>query len=219
MATKQATAPRQSRKPAAKPIGPVLHAPVEAVIAAEENGNSATGAELPAANPGNAAMNFTAQQLAVPEAPAAVVAAPAVVTVDVTSPEFLAALAAALANRVPVVKKDAVAKTPRTKRVEQNGIKRPLSGNGICATMWATFDRITAEQGSPCTIAQAKAAMPNFNVVNMQGEYASWRKFNGIVGRIAAPAAAVAAAVPAVVAQDAAPAETPAPVVAAPAAE
>lgn len=190
-----ATQKSASRKPAAKPIGPVLHAPVDAIIAAQPEG----GAVAPVVpSVGDAAMNFSAQQLTVPEAPAAApvpapeaMPAPAPVgAVDVNSPEFQAALAAALANRAPAASKAKVAATPRAKRVEQNGIKRPLAGPGICATMWATFDSITAQQGTPCTIAQAKVAMPTFNVVNMQGEYASWRKFNGIVGRIVAPVVA-----------------------------
>lgn len=192
-----------SRKPAAKPIA-ALHAPVEAIIAAQPEGGAAAPA-VPSV--GDAAMNFSAQQLTVPEAPVPPVspaepAAPADVpatpaalpaSVDINSPEFQAALAAALANRAPAASKAKVAATPRAKRVEQNGIKRPLAGPGICATMWATFDSITAEQGTPCTIAQAKAKMPDYNVVNMQGEYASWRKFNGIVGRIVAPVVAAPA--------------------------
>lgn len=194
-----ATRNPSARKPAAKPIAAQLHAPVEAIIAAQPD--SAAAPAVPSA--GDAAMNFAAQQLAVPEAPAPAAPAsevPAAQAIDVNSPEFQAALAAALANRVAPAAKAKAPSAPRAKRVEQNGIKRPLAGPGICATMWATFDAITAKQGSPCTIAQAKVAMPDYNVVNMQGEYASWRKFNGITGRVVAPvvaAAPVAAETPA----------------------
>lgn len=169
----------QSTKAAKKAAQAALHAPVAAQ-------QQATPTSV-----GNKAMEFATQQLTAPVAPVQQeIVAP---VADITqTPEFVAALAAALANRVPVATKQKAPTTPRAKRVEQNGIKRPLAGNGICATMWATFDSISAAQKSPCTIAQAKAAMPNYNVVNMQGEYASWRKFNGITGRIVAPVVTVA---------------------------
>ena len=163
----------QSTKAAKKAAQAALHAPVAAQQEATPN------------SVGNKAMEFATQQLTAPVAPVQQeVIAP---VADITqTPEFVAALATALANRVPATKATKAPTTPRAKRLEQNGIKRPLAGNGICATMWATFDSISAAQKSPCTIAQAKAAMPTFNVVNMQGEYASWRKFNGITGRIVA---------------------------------
>jgi hypothetical protein len=132
----------------------------------------------PKASAGNSAMEFAVQQLTTP--------------VAATLQNPLAALVAqaqALAEPKPT-------KAARVTRIEQNGIKRPLATGGICDQMWAAMERITAEQGTPCTIAQAKAALPHFNQTNLLGEYASWRKFNGITGRLpTAPKAPKAAQV------------------------
>jgi hypothetical protein len=122
-----ATAPK-SRRNAAKPIDAVLHAPIAAV----------EGSALPK-HVGDAAMDFATQQLSAPVAPTVPAGA-----VDINSPEFTAALAIALANRVQAPKKVKEAKAPRVKRLEQNGVKRPLAGNGICAQMWAKMDEISA---------------------------------------------------------------------------
>lgn len=222
MASTNANKQTKAEKAAAKLAQANLHAPAAATEAAAPtpaptDAPTLAPTEAPAAAPsqGDAAMNFSAQQLAVPEAPAAAPSAAAIAAVDVNSPEFKAALAQALANRVPVTKKSAEPKAPRAKRVEQNGVKRPLPGTGICAQMWAKMDEITATQMSPCTIAQVRAALPHFNQVNLQGEYASWRKFNGITGRIVAPVqvtvdpVAIAAQTVANAAAETAPTEAP----------
>lgn len=127
---------------------------------------------------GNNAMEFAVQQLTTPVAAA------------LQNPmAALVAQAQALAEPKPT-------KAARVTRIEQNGIKRPLATGGICDQMWTAMERITAEQGTPCTIAQAKEACAHFNQTNLMGEYASWRKFNGITGRLpTAPKAPKAAQV------------------------
>jgi hypothetical protein len=132
----------------------------------------------PKASTGNSAMEFAVQQLTTP------------VAATLQNPmAALVAQAQALAEPKP-------AKPARVTRLEQNGVKRPLATGGICDQMWSAMERITAEQGTPCTIAQAKAACTQFNQTNLMGEYASWRKFNGITGRLpTAPKAPKAAQV------------------------
>lgn len=139
--------------------------------------------DAPAAVIGNKVMDFAATQLTAPEA--APEAAP-VLYGSLTKEE---ALAKALANFVPVIPKAKIPKAPRVLRIEQNGVKRPNPGTGICAQMWSMMDELSIQQGSPVSNKQIKEALPHFNQVNLQGEYASWKKFNGLSGRIADPVA------------------------------
>lgn len=160
-APKKPAAPRAPRKSSAKKVD--LTRPVKVLKLVD--GDAAADAAL-LANPGTSAMEFAIQQLTTP------------VAATLQNPmAALVAQAQALAEPKP-------AKSARVTRIEQNGIKRPLATGGICDQMWTAMERITAEQGSPCTIAQAKAACAQFNQTNLMGEYASWRKFNGITGRL-----------------------------------
>lgn len=81
-----------------------------------------------------------------------------------------AAKAAKEANRMP----------------EQNGVRRPKPDT-ICGQVWAEADRISNEQGSVCAVAQLLALCYEKTWVegNVRAEYARWRKYYGITGRIA----------------------------------
>lgn len=85
------------------------------------------------------------------------------------------------------------------KMPESNGIRRPKPDT-LCGKAWAIFDQISAQNGSPASIGDSLAvAKPmGLNEANVRAEYARWRKFFGVSGRIpaakpeAAPAPAAA---------------------------
>ena len=74
-------------------------------------------------------------------------------------------------------------KTIEPNREEQNGLKRPSKGS-ICAIIWDTCDRITSEQGSHCTSAELFNALQGYNECTLRTQYARWRQFHGITGRL-----------------------------------
>ena len=78
-------------------------------------------------------------------------------------------------------------------RPEQNGVKRPSAG-GLCRAVW---DACWAHQeitGTPPTAKEVKAIAETngWNPNNASIEYYQWRKFNGIIGRVAKSAPAQA---------------------------
>ncbi len=78
---------------------------------------------------------------------------------------------------------------------EQNGVRRPKA-DGQCGKAWAIFDSVSQKNGAPASIAESLvlATAQGLNEGNVKAEYARWRKFNGVTGRVAAPAKAEAAA-------------------------
>jgi len=68
---------------------------------------------------------------------------------------------------------------------EQNGIRRPRP-EGKCGQAWAIMDRMSAKLGSAVAIAdlmvETTAAGMNPNMV--RSNYATWRKFNKVEGRV-----------------------------------
>lgn len=95
-----------------------------------------------------------------------------------------------LADAAELAKKKEAEKMP-----EANGVRRPKPET-LCGQAWAIFDEISANTGAP---AQIKAALEvaktrNLNEGNVRVEYARWRKFFGISGRLQAPAAETLAA-------------------------
>lgn len=74
-------------------------------------------------------------------------------------------------------------------REERNGIKRPSVG-GMCRAVWDYCDSIHTDTYVP-TAKDVKEAAGEFgwNPNNASIEYYQWRKFNGIRGRLAKPAA------------------------------
>lgn len=83
---------------------------------------------------------------------------------------------------------------------EQNGVRRPKP-NTLCGRVWALADKLSEELGQPTPIKVLleKAREEELNEGNVKAEYARWRKFHGVTGRITlpkeeAPATAEAAA-------------------------
>ena len=71
---------------------------------------------------------------------------------------------------------------------EQNGIRRPKP-DGLCGKAWAIFDEISAKNGSPASIGESMevAKAQGLNEANVRAEYARWRKFFGVTGRVEDP--------------------------------
>jgi hypothetical protein len=75
-------------------------------------------------------------------------------------------------------------------RPEQNGIKRPSIG-GRCRAVWDACDAFAEANGDDPTAKDVRdmAAANGWNPNNASIEFYQWRKFNGITGRKAKPAA------------------------------
>ena len=71
-------------------------------------------------------------------------------------------------------------------QVEQNGVRRPKDGSK-CATIWGIFETASAEKGAPVAIKEVLtfAMEQGFNEATVRTQYAQWRNFHGIVGRVA----------------------------------
>lgn len=71
---------------------------------------------------------------------------------------------------------------------EQNGVRRPKAETK-CGQAWSIFDKVSQKNGSPASIGESMeiAKAQGLNEANVRAEYASWRKFNGVSGRIAGP--------------------------------
>lgn len=68
-------------------------------------------------------------------------------------------------------------------REERNGLKRPSKGS-TCEIIWRTCDQITETKGSSCTSGELFQALPGYNDCTLRTQYARWRQFNGITGRL-----------------------------------
>jgi len=92
----------------------------------------------------------------------------------------------------------------------QNDVRRPKP-ESTCGKCWATYDKLSADRGSPCAIADAKKILEaqGINEATIRTQYAHWRKFNGVSGRVEAVAAPVPPAPPAPPAPAPAPAPAP----------
>lgn len=69
---------------------------------------------------------------------------------------------------------------------QQNGIRKPFKGTSSYE-VWALADKLTAKLGSPTPIAPLLKKLvdcKHFNLNSVRNEYARWRKFHGISGRI-----------------------------------
>lgn len=83
---------------------------------------------------------------------------------------------------------DKLAAKEAAKMPEQNGVRRPKP-DGKCGRAWAIFDSISQKNGAPASIAEAMevAKAEGQNEANVRAEYARWRKFHGVTGRIEDP--------------------------------
>jgi hypothetical protein len=85
----------------------------------------------------------------------------------------------------------------KPKMPEENGVPRP-GAEGLCGQAWAVFDEVSGAQNAACSIAQALevAKTRGLNEGNVRTEYARWKKFNGLAGKITAPVAEIQSAEP-----------------------
>lgn len=75
-----------------------------------------------------------------------------------------------------------------SKQPEQNGVRRPKA-EGLCGRAWAMFDEVSKANGSPASIGETlpKATAAGINEATVRTQYARWRKFYGVTGRVKAP--------------------------------
>lgn len=85
-------------------------------------------------------------------------------------------------------KLDAKAAREANRMPEQNGIRRPKPDT-LCGKAWGIFDTVSAKNGAPASIGESMelAKADGLNEANVRAEYARWRKFHGITGRVEAP--------------------------------
>lgn len=71
----------------------------------------------------------------------------------------------------------------------QNDVRRPKPET-LCGQAWAIFDEVSQRNGSPATIGESLdiSRPKGLNDSNVRAEYARWRKFHGITGRLPTPA-------------------------------
>lgn len=88
-------------------------------------------------------------------------------------------------------KLDAKAAKEASRQPEQNGIRRP-GPDGLCGQVWTLADSLSASLGQAVPIANLLEAgvAQGLNPSNIRTEYARWKKFHGLTGRITAPEAA-----------------------------
>lgn len=74
---------------------------------------------------------------------------------------------------------------PRATKVQMNGVTRP-SAETTCGKVWATADAISAATHAVCPIAALKEHpdMAGVNDHTIKTQYAKWRAFNGVSGRL-----------------------------------
>lgn len=101
-----------------------------------------------------------------------------------------------------------------SKLPEQNGITRPKPDSQT-GKAWAIFDQVSNKNGAPASIGETlpMATAQGINEATCRTQYARWRKFNGVAGRVDAPKP-VAPEVPAAPVEGAVPPAPPAPVAA-----
>jgi membrane protein involved in colicin uptake len=85
---------------------------------------------------------------------------------------------------------DAKAARDANRMPEQNGIRRPKPDT-LCGKAWGIFDSVSQKHGAPASIGESMelAKADGLNEANVRAEYARWRKFHGITGRIESPKA------------------------------
>jgi membrane protein involved in colicin uptake len=72
-----------------------------------------------------------------------------------------------------------------SKQPVQNDVRRPKPET-TCGKCWSVYDRLSNDRGSPVAIADAKKVLEaeGVNEATIRTQYAHWRKFNGVTGRI-----------------------------------
>jgi hypothetical protein len=177
---------KATSKPAGKKLTKAQEAKVAAVLGKDALANEAAHkiseeqrhAERRATPPRNA-MDFAVQQLSAP-------VAPAVGTPPVLSAEFLAAKAELEAKfGIQVTPASAKASKVKAEKIQQNEVTRPATST-LCGKIWAAADAISAEIHGVCPIALLKGHedVKGVNDHTIKTQYARWRQFNGVSGRL-----------------------------------
>lgn len=73
--------------------------------------------------------------------------------------------------------------------VKQNDVSRPKAGT-ITGEVWDKADELSAATKAPATIAALIDALPGIAEATVRTQYARWRKFHGVEGRLVAAKAA-----------------------------
>lgn len=76
------------------------------------------------------------------------------------------------------------------RRPQQNGVRRPKPDT-LCGRVWELADTLSEKLGQPVPIGELMvvAKAQDLNPSNVRAEYASWKKYHGIAGRITLPKA------------------------------
>lgn len=76
-------------------------------------------------------------------------------------------------------------KVEKPKMPMQNGVTRPRPDT-LCGKVWAKADEMSAAKGAPVAVADLLVVTDKegLNQGNVRCEYAAWRKFHGVTGRI-----------------------------------
>lgn len=69
---------------------------------------------------------------------------------------------------------------------EQNGIRRPKP-EGLCGQAWTVFDNLSTDGPVSIKVALETTTPMGLKEGNVKAEYARWRKFNGVTGRVVDP--------------------------------
>lgn len=85
-------------------------------------------------------------------------------------------------------KAEAEAKKAVNVMPEQNGVRRPKPET-LCGKAWTVMDDVSKAAGRPAAISEVLplTTEAQLNEGNVKAEYARWRKFNGVTGRVLAP--------------------------------
>lgn len=104
--------------------------------------------------------------------------------------EAKAAAAAEVKAAKEQAKADAKAAREANRQPEQNGIRRP-GPEGMCGQVWGLADSLSQQLGQAVPIANLLEAgvAAGLNPSNIRTEYARWKKFHGLSGRITLPTA------------------------------
>lgn len=83
---------------------------------------------------------------------------------------------------------EAEAKKAASQMPEQNGVRRPRPET-LCGKAWALMDECSARLGQPVPVSFVLQLAPGYelNEGNIKTEYARWKKFNGVDGRVDIP--------------------------------
>lgn len=92
-------------------------------------------------------------------------------------------------------KADAKAAKEAQRQPEQNGVRRP-GPDGLCGKVWGLADLMSTELKQPVPVANLleRGVAEGLNASNIRTEYARWKKFHGLTGRIELPKAETQAA-------------------------